>query len=52
MIGIHDDARIFKTALRVQIGKFAQVLVMIVGDSLPVFVHRASQYCVSKRIAC
>lgn len=39
VVCIHNNGVVFKSALGVQIGEFSQVLVVIVGDSLPVFVH-------------
>ena len=49
MIGIHDDGVIFESALRVQVREFPQILVVIVGFSLPVFVHRAAENSVRER---
>ena len=51
MVGVNDDCRIFQVTVIVHFQKKLQILVVIVGQGIAVFVHSTAQDGVGEGIA-
>ena len=51
MVGVDDHRRVFQSALGIKLPELAQILVVVVGQRAPVFVHRPPENGVGQGIA-